>query len=191
MSSSPFGFATRASLSLSLPVSLSSPRVVSALVALDVPPISSLSPPFCRYLTIPEIFSPSPPKSSPPLELHAYILHSLPLSKLQTPTLLRDLPPSSFPPGLSFILRFLLHFCSPPFLLSNHVEGFTSATNNKQEEGERGRGVRNRSDLRPASEKGNLGEPHTANTGGGGRRRRKGGREGGEGPVDNERPAGR
>lgn len=186
MSSSPFGFATRVSLSLSLfslsstRISLSSPRVVSALVALDV---HVPSPPSCRYLP-PNIFSISfisslLPESSPPLEYTLTFYFPLLVVK-----------PTN-PPRPFFFLRSCFSYVYPPPLLfvpflAPRAEGFTSSKQQtergREGEGRREGGLRsNRSDLRPASEKGNLGEPHTTTT-----------TEGeGEGPVDNERPAGR
>lgn len=182
MSSSPFGFATRVSLSLSplssTRISLSSPRVVSALVALDVPP----SPPSCRYLP-PNIFSISfisslLPESSPPLEYTLTFYFPLLVVK-----------PTN-PPRPFFFLRSCFSYVYPPPLLfvpflAPRAKGFTSSKQQtergREGEGRREGGRSNRSDLRPASEKGNLGEPHTTTT-----------TEGeGEGPVDNERPAGR
>lgn len=140
MSSSPFGFATRVSLSLSLfslsstRISLSSPRVVSALVALDVPP----SPPSCRYLP-PNIFSISfisslLPESSPPLEYTLTFYFPLLVVK-----------PTNPPRPFFFLLSCFSYVYPPPLLfvpfLAPRAEGFTSSKQ-QTERGREGEGRR-------------------------------------------------
>lgn len=171
MSSSPFGFAT--TLSLSLP--FSPPRAFlfrhrgRFRLSLPLTCLLSLpSPPSCRYLP-PNIFSISsisslPPKSSPPPPLQYTLTFYFPL-------VVKSNQPSN---RSFFFLRscfsfpfILLHLRSSPFSFSSsrgvHVGETTNRARKRGREG--GGGLRsNRSDLRPASEKGNLGEPHTTTT---------------------------
>lgn len=131
LSLSPFLSSTR--------VSLSSPRAVSALVALDVPPISSLTP----FLSLPtpeyflhllHLLASSKILASPSSPVHAYIL--LPSRCKVQPTL----QPIFLLP--SFLLLFPVYPPPPsfvPFLVLLEPRG-SRRRNNKQSEEERERG---------------------------------------------------
>lgn len=164
------------SLSLSLSpsstrVSLSSPRVVSALVALDVPPISSLTlflslPTPEYFLSISSTFSLLPEPSPSPFEYTLTFYFPLVVKSDQPSTSFHDLS------SISVLLRSSSStFVSAPFLASTSRGVHVVETTNRARKRGRGRereeegGLHsNRSDLRPASEKGNLGEPHTTTT---------------------------
>lgn len=159
MSSSPSGFATRISSptfspSIRLRVPLSSPRVVSALVALDVA-VSLLSSPLSVVTsspprhTVPE-FSLLVPWFLPnchPFRVHAYT--SLPSVVKSNPRDLSSPPRCSVYLGYSFPCLFTNRLFPFPHL-GAHV-GETTSTKCKEKRGTTDE--RNRGDLRPASEK--------------------------------------
>lgn len=130
--------------------------------------LSLPSPPSCRYLP-PNIFSISSsllPEPSPPFEYTLTFYFPLVVKSDQPSTSFHDLSSSSV------LLRSSSStFVSAPFLASTSRGVHVVETTNRARKRGRGRereeegGLRsNRSDLRPASEKGNLGEPHTTTT---------------------------